>query len=68
MPNEPRKIFLGNYESVDTLVIPNEILERASAQLDAERAQRAAAKEKAAVLGATKAQGRLRRGFWRGRP
>jgi hypothetical protein len=62
--DNPRRVFLGSFEGgVDTVVIPNQVLERANDQLDRERQRReaGACKAKLAVLQSARARGRLRK-------
>ena len=68
------KIFLGSFEGgTDIVVIPNQVLERANAQLDAERARREkiAAEAKLRTMQSARARGKLRKAlfavFGRGR-
>jgi hypothetical protein len=64
MNDEPNRIFLGSFDGgVNTVVIPNQVLERANAKLDAERQKReaAAARAKLQVLQDARGRGRLKK-------
>jgi hypothetical protein len=61
--SEPRRILLGTYASVDQLVIPAPILERADAALAVERKQREREAERARLttMQQARARSKLRR-------
>jgi hypothetical protein len=66
MNDEPNRIFIGSFDGgVNTVVIPNQVIERANAKLDAERRKReaAAAKAKMEVLQDARSRGRLKKAF-----